>query len=324
VVILRPILEDSKGNIWFGSHGFGLYKYDGSTHTYFPLTTHSNELAVRALIEDSDGSIWAGTVDSGLFKIENPQSLQPTIIRYQCFGDTVHSVFSLTQDQSDNLWIGTRANGLIQFDGTNFTQYVVQEQEAINSPNNIRALITDKKGNVWAGAQNGGVRKFDGQSWTWFTNKEGLSSNHVVSLLEDRHGSIWVGTSDQGVTKIEGSSLSHFSTEDGLTSNAIWTITEDLEGNIWLGADNSLNVIPFGELVKSEKDSLNIKTYRNMDGLEGAEFYANASICDKRGQLWWGTDQMAVMISDPPSLLKQGDVRITLEGLKYCKQPCRL
>ena len=37
---------------------------------------------------------------------------------------------------------------MIQFDGTNFTQYVVQEQEAINSPNNIRALITDKKGNA--------------------------------------------------------------------------------------------------------------------------------------------------------------------------------
>jgi signal transduction histidine kinase/ligand-binding sensor domain-containing protein/CheY-like chemotaxis protein len=312
---IASILEDSKGNIWFGSHGFGLYKFDGSVHTYFPLIANSNELAVRALIEDNEGSIWAGTVDSGLFKIENPHAPNPTIIRYQCFGDTVHSVFSLTQDHTNSIWIGTRANGLVQFDGTNFTQFFIGEKEPVNSPNNIRALITDKNGHVWIGAQNGGVRKFDGKNWTWFTNKEGLRSNHVVSLLEDHQGSIWVGTSDQGVTKMTGNSMLHFATENGLTSNAIWTIIEDLEGNIWLGADNSLNVIPADAIDTYHKDSIKIKTYRNMDGLEGAEFYANATLCDKQGQLWWGTEQMAVMISDPPSLLAQGDVRITLEGL---------
>lgn len=312
---VASILEDREGNIWFGSHGFGLYKYNGFDHTYFPLTAGSNELAVRALIEDHEGSIWAGTVDSGLFKITNPQSSNPTITRYNCFGDSVYSVFSLTEDHEHNLWIGTRLNGLLCYDGQNFTQYFVQESAPINSPNNIRALLTDRDGNVWIGAQHGGVRKFDGSAFTWYTTREGLSSNQVVSLMEDRNGAIWIGTSDQGVVRMKAEELTAYSTADGLTSNAIWTINEDHAGNIWLGADNSLNVIPKAALDTPEKRLISIKTYRNMDGLEGAEFYANSGICDRSGRLWWGTEQMALMLSDPPSMLDQGDARITLEGV---------
>lgn len=312
---ISSILQDRDGSMWFGSHGFGLYNYDGKNHTYYPLTS-STGLAIRALIQDYNGAIWVGTVDSGLFKIENAQTAEPVITRYKLFGDTTYSVFSLTEDHKQHLWIGTRTNGLLCYDGTDFKQYLNAAEDVVNSSNNIRALITDRQGHVWAGSQNGGVRKYDGQKFTWFSTMEGLSSNHVVSLAQDHLGNIWIGTSDQGVNKYDGHSFASITISDGLSSNAIWTITEDNAGNIWLGADNSLNVLIADPVTGEIGDKPIVKTYRNMDGLEGAEFYANASVRDKSGQLWWGTEQMAVMISNPVSLVNQQNISLSLESIQ--------
>ncbi len=54
-------LEDSKGNLWFGSIGSGVYRYDGKSFRSF---TNRNGLAnndVHSIYEDKKGNIWFGT-----------------------------------------------------------------------------------------------------------------------------------------------------------------------------------------------------------------------------------------------------------------------
>ena len=67
------ILEDKKGNIWSGTYGGGLSKYDPQKNlfTNYTFDTNNSESIsnnmVRGLEEDGDGNIWVGT-NKGLNK----------------------------------------------------------------------------------------------------------------------------------------------------------------------------------------------------------------------------------------------------------------
>lgn len=305
---ISAILEDKSGNIWLGSHGFGLYKYDGIKHTYIDLIKDRNEISIRSLLQDSKGNIWAGTVHFGVYKIENCDSPTPTVTRMNCFNGEDFHVFALEEDKAGNIWLGTRTKGLLKYDGKQFTHYPLGEDD----PANIRALQTDNGGNLWIATENCGVKKYNGTNFTSFTTKDGLSSNHAVSLMLDSDGSIWIGTSDNGINRYDGRSFTSITTEDGLSSNAIWTITEDADKNIWLGADNCLNVLLGGVNSLSKH---NIQRYCDLDGLRGAEFYANSGIIDQYNQLWWGSDQMAVMLPNSENILNHGALKISMEEI---------
>ena len=62
---------DSQGNIWIGSSGFGLFKYDGKKFTLYdkvdrPDLTYSK--GFQAFLEDPDGKHWIG-MSGGLFRL---------------------------------------------------------------------------------------------------------------------------------------------------------------------------------------------------------------------------------------------------------------
>ncbi|MFK7784596.1 MAG: two-component regulator propeller domain-containing protein, partial [Crocinitomicaceae bacterium] len=305
---ISAILEDKTGNIWLGSHGFGLYKYDGNKHTYIDLIPGRKEISIRSLLEDSNGNIWVGTVHFGVYKIENINSTTPTVTRMNCFNGQDFHVFALEEDKDHAIWIGTRTKGLVKYDGQKFTHYPFDEKQ----PANIRALKKDAQGNLWIALENGGVKKYDGTRFTSYTTEDGLSSNHAVSLMLHSDGSMWIGTSDNGINRYDGESFTQITEEDGLSSNAIWTITEDAENNIWLGADKCLNVL-IPDTQHARKYS--IQTYCDLDGLKGAEFYANSGIIDRNKQLWWGSDQMALMLPNPKAILNHAPLKISLEDL---------
>ena len=66
---IRSIFQDSKGNLWFGTIGEGVVRYDVKTLTYFsnPDGFYSN--SVFSINEDKNGNMWFGT-DQGLYKYD--------------------------------------------------------------------------------------------------------------------------------------------------------------------------------------------------------------------------------------------------------------
>ncbi len=59
------IIEDKKGNIWFG--GGGLFRYDGKSFTRFTKKDGLINQDVWSILEDKAGNLWVGTRETGLY-----------------------------------------------------------------------------------------------------------------------------------------------------------------------------------------------------------------------------------------------------------------
>ncbi len=63
--MVTRIVEDKKGNLWFG--GAGLSRYDGKSFTRFTTKDGLPNLGVWSILEDTSGNVWVGTRETGLY-----------------------------------------------------------------------------------------------------------------------------------------------------------------------------------------------------------------------------------------------------------------
>jgi ligand-binding sensor domain-containing protein len=63
------VYEDKKGDIWFSSEGFGVYRFDGKTLTNFGEKEGLGIKAVQTIYEDSKGRLWIGG-GGGLYRFD--------------------------------------------------------------------------------------------------------------------------------------------------------------------------------------------------------------------------------------------------------------
>jgi ligand-binding sensor domain-containing protein len=85
---ITRIIEDKKGNLWFGGAG-GLWRYDGKSFTHFTVKDGVINSNIGSFMEAGKGN----------------------------------DVWSILEDRTGNLWIGTRNTGLYRFDGKSFTSF---------------------------------------------------------------------------------------------------------------------------------------------------------------------------------------------------------
>src|SRR5262245_277306 len=55
---VRSMLEDSKGNYWFGSWNEGVCRFDGKSLTYFTVEDGLSDNQIRSIHEDRAGVVW--------------------------------------------------------------------------------------------------------------------------------------------------------------------------------------------------------------------------------------------------------------------------
>jgi ligand-binding sensor domain-containing protein len=182
---------DRNGNVWFGTQGAGVCKYDGKTFTW--LDNMELGAAVRDIYEDKNGIIWIGNNGYGLFsydgktvtnftkenKLEKPELLKS----YASKEGTLARVWKITEDNQGNLWVATLDNGVWMYDGQKIINYTSKDglstdgQKIFNYTSKdglftlvewIWTIYTDKSGNLWVGTVGDGVYTFDGKKFNKF------------------------------------------------------------------------------------------------------------------------------------------------------------
>lgn len=231
------LLEDSAGNIWFGTIGAGVYRFDGQHFTNLTDVDGLVHNDVGCIYEDKKGNIWFGTrvglscYDGKIFKNFTTED-----------GLTDNDINSIIEDQSGKMWFAARGNACT-YDGKTFTTIKREDGSPFI---NARTVIQDKKGNIWLGG-NDGIWCFDGEKF------KNLKKNFTGYLYQDSKESIWASISSENsdyqmvmnqiVPAYEQQSISIEKTSiqevvDG--KGQVFGIMEDAAGHIWFGTERGV------------------------------------------------------------------------------------
>ncbi len=230
---ITTILKDSKGNIWFGTDGLGIGKYDGTRITNYLLKETLAGITVTSLIEDRKGNIWIASANNGVTILNGNGIIHFT--EKERLSD--NHISSMTEDTKGNIWIGTQYGGVSKLEpidlskGTGIITHYTTKEGLLN--NGVNCMLHDRQGNIWFGS-NTGVSRFDGNKFSFLRTVNGTGTNMVRTMLEDEKGNIWFG-SDENLSCYDGKTMTRYTEKDGLISNTVISMMEDEKGNLWIG-----------------------------------------------------------------------------------------
>lgn len=188
---IEAITPDYEGNMWIGTWGGGVYRYNmnsGSIRQY--STDQYIDNNVSAVLCDRDGNIWIGST-RGVF-VFNKQS--NSFKNYQDInGLSGNNVTDIYQDSNKGrIWIGVKeGNGITVYEKGTFNILGIKDGLRHKSP----VVITeDQNNNIWIGTEGGGLYKYDDKKFINIKKRDGLLSNLIKSIVVDDKNNIWVGT----------------------------------------------------------------------------------------------------------------------------------
>ncbi|HET6992699.1 MAG TPA: two-component regulator propeller domain-containing protein, partial [Bacteroidia bacterium] len=206
-VRIRSLLADREGNLWIGTWGQGMYKYD-------PETTSGKNLES--------------------FTVENKKLP----------GNFVHTIY---EDKKGAIYIGTGSGMAryvpTEEEGKQFTFYT-ESDGLCNSY--VGCIVEDPFGKIWFHTDVC-LMRFDpdapaGKNFKSYTDQNGLASNTFYLLDFDSFGQLWVGTNkgiDRVVLDQNGNfvSVKNYSRNEGFrgiecNSRAVYVASDNC---IWFG-----------------------------------------------------------------------------------------
>jgi ligand-binding sensor domain-containing protein/signal transduction histidine kinase len=261
---IMALCEDKQGNIWIGTMGAGLDRYNPDTQRFINFRHNAlnpNSLAdndVLSLSVDRAGLIWAGShLGEGITKIQRNPAKFNTFSHQQDNSNSLNDnvVWSIYEDSDKILWVATYRGGLNRIDREKnhftFIQHSPKNSNSISS-NHLRAVAEDNFGNLWIGTYNTGLnlidkKTFNVRRYNSSDSKAGeLSANQVQSILID-NDEYWIGTFGGGLNfvKTPGNPFTsklvfeHFKSDPdnpkSLSDNRVYKVFKDRRGTIWVG-----------------------------------------------------------------------------------------
>ena len=300
------IAQDKNGNLWMGTNGGGISKYDGQSFTNYTTDQGLVNNTVFGVAQDKNGNIWMGTY-GGISKYDGQSFTTYTTAQ----GLTNNTIFSITQDQSKNLWMGTNG-GVSKYDGEGITSYTTNEGLVNNT---VFSITQDKSGSLWMGT-NGGISKYDTDTngtdghFTSYTTEQGLVNNSVRCIIQDKTGNLWMGTNG-GVSKYNGESFTSYTIDQGLANNYVFCMAQDESGSIWMGTYGG-GVSKYNPNTNKADESFT--TYTTEQGLANNTVFSIAQ--DHNGNLWFGTYGGGINIITKDEITKLSDKKDTVNAHK--------
>ncbi len=325
---ITSIAEDKKGNIWIGTWGKGIIKFDKkhNTHQHFyfdkndPLSLSYNR--ITSLLVDDQGNVWVGTFGGGLNRIIKDEVVvdkqtgkiknQITFEHYRNNVNNKYSIsddkiISLYEDRFNSLWIGTFNGGLNKLNNeqksispksARFVKYLYDKSNRFSLSNNtIMAITEGQKGELWIGTFGGGLDRYDYASENFVrfihdpNNLNSIGDNDVLSLLADRSGIIWVGTElGDGISKLSYNAVKFDRIRPSIEQNQ--GLSDNVVWAIYNDTTDYLWVGTYrGGLDRVDKKTHKVKAYRNDPNNQNTigDNHIRSINKDTKGNLWIGT-----------------------------------
>jgi ligand-binding sensor domain-containing protein/serine phosphatase RsbU (regulator of sigma subunit) len=285
-------LQDRKGNLWFGTQGGGVSRFDGKNFSHYTVKEGLSDDWVMSIYEDKTGNLWFGT-NKGISILSSDGKL------FTYFSETKDfcrdAVDCIIEDKNGIIWLGTEC-GLYKVNSNQESLEFYSADQGIGGlgrPNNgIQSILEDSSGDLWLGISMGLTRfKYKSGEFTNYTPEQGICpmifdsgmmmANRVSSIAEDNDGNLWLAC-DDGVYKFNKDRLhlSHYIEKENLLSN-LHQIFIDKKKNIYACSFfYGLSVISPGN---------NLSHYNEENGLITTN--VNCITEDRNGNIWVGTEE---------------------------------
>lgn len=251
--VVRMMLQDSKGNIWFGAEN-GAWKLTGQTliHIDSIKSESGKGVTIKDIAEGQDGKIWLGhtggisSIDGGL--VTN---------YYESDGLISNAVWSIATDAEGKIWIGTM-EGACVFDGKTFKNFelplgIKDTTVGISSDKMINKIFRDSKGKLWI-SSNAGLFSYSNNTLTNVSKKAGIKSNFVSIGFEDKAGVLWLTLKD-GLYTLNDGVAKKITDESIEMGKGIGSVAEDKDGKIWFVVNQHYLYTYDGKEIKEFKKS---------------------------------------------------------------------
>jgi two-component sensor histidine kinase/ligand-binding sensor domain-containing protein len=264
------ILIAKTGEIWLGTLGNGLYRFDGKTATHYSLEDGLSNKIIYTLFEASNHTIWIGTY-GGITKFDGTK-----LVKYIPEGDqNLNRAIAFAELPFNRLFIGLDGGGLLKLEKEKFTYYSTRNGLASNY---LTSLLHDREGNLWLGTTGGGLQRFTPNGFTYFGLQDGLLNENITALHRIKQNNLWLGTLGSGVALFNGKKFTWLTQKDGLASNTVNDIKPDAKGNIWIATNQGISFY----------NGHSFKNYTQDNGL----IYNVVNFClpDSGNTVWIATD----------------------------------
>lgn len=333
--VVSAIYKQSNGDIWVGTDGGGILKYNSNlaiidryTHKESDKTSLPDN-AVLSIYEDSKGVMWIGTFLGGLSRFI-PESNSFYSYQYNKNDSTSIShndVRDIIEDSHGNLWLAVHGR---LFNVLNVETEVFKKcNEIYDGPvigRNFWSydLEFDKFDKLWI-AHSNGVMRYDtaNNEYSLFDvnlpKYEAVTKGVVYAILADSKEQMWFCTGSGFVRY-------HYETDSfelitALPDESIQSAEEDKYGNFWIGTGKGM--------YKFNPETNEVRFFVNSDGLHGNKFVKNTSACRNKEELLFGLTNGFDMFhvdslnynAEPPQL-EILSVEVMQEKLPACMLLC--
>lgn len=293
---------DSKGNLWVGTDGEGLYieRADGSS-----VKTDLPNITISSFAEDTDGTMWVGTYNEGLYHF-----FTPTQYEHLFMGNgklPTNKAWRIFDDGRGGLWCGSPIYPLICLDKKTGKWRTVKDDEGHSI--HCTDFCKDKRGNLLMSSTYGLVEYNlkTGKCHRYTTNRRGnqqfLSHMAMIEHYDSKHDILLLGEKN-GLTlyDLKRDSLYFIGYKNSDRNLAAKSIEEDGKGNFWISTSTGISVLSIW-LDKHGVLDWQLTNYTAREGLQNSIFNANSSTMIEGSKvLFGGIDGYTVVNTDERSL----------------------
>lgn len=302
---VHHVIEDSRRNLWIGTRGAGLIRYNLDSKTLERFVHSSdNKLGlahnvVNSISEDRAGNIWVAFLNGALQKISNDQvGFKNYFSSSNSKKDgSPNSVWELVVDSRGTLWVATDGVGLGRYDAQ-LDKIILNTHSAFDPYSlmhtTVNGLHEDTNGDLWVGTFPEGISFWNRSSssveayYHEANNTKSLNHSAVLCFFKDSDGVLWVGT-EGGLNRFDPVSreFKRYSGDENslFPENAVLSVVEDKNNDLWFGTWSA-------GVYKYNKETGSVRQYfpdNSVSGSIGSEFVWQL-LSDKNGDLWAATE----------------------------------
>ncbi len=315
---INAILEDSDGDVWYGSNdGVSLYLSKSKEWVYFLRNTEGEDKRppiVLALCEDAQKQVWVGGYGMGIYRIDKPSRqvrsfpLRDGVAANGVATDYIYSIAA----SGDEVWLGGIEGEL--------TCYNLHTRSYTYYPANcVGNILIGFDGKLLLGTC-AGLSILDRESGRLSAYTQGLErgiAQAPVSMLsQTAPGMVYLATDGYGLMRVNwNTGKSDSILPDDMNVSSINNVVNDIRGRIWFSSERQLFCYdPVEGSVTGMNDLL---------GIKDENFSARTLIRKRDGNLALGTSDGAITFS-PDFIVEHPDtVEIIFTDFLLSNKPVR-